>query len=86
MAVIGVRLSTCVTSSVLLSHVSHSQIVTQHVADSDRANRETVTSERRGYWYVIVQPVDGSAEWRCAHYDQLAAFVHRPYLVHWLRY
>ena len=86
MPVVGVCLAARVTSGVLLTNVLDGQIVTQRVADGDRANSEPITTERRRYWHVIVQPVDGATERRRTHYDQLPALVDCPHLVHRLRY
>ena len=63
MTVIRVRLTAGVTSRVLLPHVPDRQVVTQHVSHGDCAHRVAITPERRGDGDVVVQPVDGPAEW-----------------------
>jgi len=52
--VIGVRLSARVSSGVLLSDISDCQVVTQHVADSDRAYGVAVTTQRRRNGHIVV--------------------------------
>ena len=86
MTVVGVGLSARVAPGVLLPHVPDGEVVAQQVADGDSAHREPVAAERRRYRDVVVQPVDRAAEWRRADDDELTAFVHRPHLVHRLRY